>query len=306
MKRLSLLFFLMLLGVSGLVAQGSKGRYTATFEDGSMISYDLYQDLPTEIFSKHFTALSLANNVGITNEFSFQQIVPGKFLWKAGIMAGYFSGFGGVTASGIYYMGSAEREAHQRITIRTTYQGADHYTRYTTNVDVTKGKYWGIHGEAGFHRVGYKTPYDHTFNGGHYALESVAYGVVAAGFGYNSYRGLQVKIKDAEYVGGTRLFTAVADLVLYPGTVVTATASDSTARQHELKGKDVSNGMVGFHVYAQLQSSFLYHRPKKPDGCVGIVWRFGVIRAPYSNEQWNVLGSAMITPEMGLGLFYNF
>lgn len=292
--------------VTLMYAQKSKGTFTATFKDGMSVSYTVYQNMPNEIFSRHFSALSLGNHIGITNEFSYQKIVPGKMLYKAGIFAGYFSGFGGVTASGIYYLGTSSKEAKQRITVRTTYQGADHYTRYVTTVPVTMERYWGIHGEAGFHRTGFKSPYSHYYNNAEYALESVSYGVLAAGFGYNSFRGLQVKIRGEEYAGGSRMFTAAADLVLYPGMNIKATGVDSLALTHDLESKDVSSGMIGFHIFAQLHSSFLYHKDNEPKGCIGIVWRLGIEKAPYINEEWNVTESKTINPELGLGLFYTF
>lgn len=307
MKKTLLVLCLGFLAASTMSAQKSKGAFTAKFEDGTVIDYELLQNRPDELFRRHISVLSMANDLAITNEISFSEIRPGRFQYKAGVYAGLISGFGGVTASGTWYLGSAEKPIQQSVTVRSI-SGGNTTTKYVVKVDATKGKYWGIHGELAFHTVNYKNlPVGYDFGGGSYSVNKVSYGVVAAGFGYNSFRGAQVNVKESMggYIGGTRLFTAVADLAFYPGLNVDATASDSIAGLHKLEGKDISEGTIGFRMYVQSQTTFVYHKKKEPNGCLGIMWRLGALKSAYTSKKYT-LGNIPVTPVFGLGLMYTF
>lgn len=308
--KFKLLFLAALLGCSYAHAQKSKGTFTAKFEDGVMLSYDLYQNRGDECFNKHATYLSLGNNIGLTNELSYSVLIPDKLTYKGGIYASIIGGFGGVTASGIYYLKSSEKEIKNGFTVKS-YQVGDQITRYKVSIPSIKNKYFGIHGELAYNTFspnGGLLEYTAS-NQGHYVISDVSYGVVALGIGYNSLKGGQIKVDDTDggYTGGTRLFTAIADVAFYPGFGVKAdpVSGDSIAMSQDFDKKEYSDGAVGFRAYVQAQTSFMYHKKKTPKGAVGIVWRLGVSREPKSNALLTI-GSGAITPMLGLGLMYTF
>lgn len=299
-----------LIAVVQLNAQKSKGTFSAKFEDGTVIDYDLIQNHPDELFKKQITAMGTASEIGQSSEVSFSGIVPGRFQYKAGLQYSLLHGFGGINVGGMWFFRATEKPIQQSCSVKTISTGST-TTKYVVKVDATKGKYLGVHGEFGYTNIGYgkQGGSSYSFNGGEYNLEKVSFGVVAVGLGYASMKGVQVKVKENQggYIGGTRVFTAAADLAFYPAMSVTSSPLDSTATSHTLEAGDISSGSVGFRVFAQAHTTFLYHKKKgAPNGFMGLTWKLGIAKAPYVNSALFSIAEGKMAPLVGLGLFYTF
>lgn len=290
-------------------AQSEKGHYDLIFEDGTSVNLTIFGSKPKDVFTNHVAGIALANHMSVTYELSYSKIIPGSHYLKGGVYAGYRSGgFNGFFASGIFYLGESEIPAKQRITVKMKV-GPKSVTWYKADVPCTKGKYWGIHGELGYSRVGYLDRGNfEIYNDYGYLINSVGSAVVAVGFGFNSIQGLHTKTEFNEYIGRTRFFTAIADVVYNPIVKVNATGIDSASSVNELLPKHVGRGTVGFRAYVQMQNTKIYHKEKEVKGCFGYTWRIGLQCYNYFSASAFTLhlGDAEIAPELGFGVFYNF
>jgi hypothetical protein len=305
---LLLIFLLLQCFLNVIWGQQIKRSDTITFEDSSSIVVNIYKDTPSELSSKYITLLPVGNNIGWTNEISFQKIIPEKHIYKLGMMTGRMGGFGGVTVSGIHYLKTGRLTTNKIFFTLKTVVAAEQgkIKHYVIKLPVAKSRYYGVHCELGFQMMRYKNPFAFSSDNSIYSISRASYGVIGLGFGYNSFQGVLLKPQSEKHMGSSRLFTAVADLVVYPLFKLNVSEVDSAATTNEPSSKNVFGRPIGFRIYMQVQKSFKYKRENHFNNCFGYTYRIGLVQSPHIHLKYGTFLGDFTTIEMGLGVFYNF
>lgn len=179
-------------------------RYTASFEDGVKVDYEIISDKfekckPVNILFGGFICNS-AEASGKGLGISYYQ--PDKFFASARV--GFLAGFG-YFVEGTYFIQSWDKIKKTSFSVKSEYVGNNTVKKYVIKYDIPKQKHWGPH-------IGYESInpfYTEDVKGG---------GMLTIGLGYLQGRFLNVMIagdKKPVKMRGTGHMGAYADVAIY-------------------------------------------------------------------------------------------
>ena len=296
---------LLMLSINVIAQVGPSQNQIATFEDGTKISYSVQDNVGDNQFANTIAAFNQADNRDIgCYSLMYGRLQPDRFYayGELGMMFG--NGFAGVSAGGIYFLASSEKEYMLPMSIRSVSSGNTE-TKYVIKTPAIKNKHLGAHFEAGYKRYNVLLSTVSTENRS-YQLTSLSSGQVAIGLGYVSTKQALVKVDGKSYMGGSRLFKMTADLLVYPGMKFESTPADSASASVPLTLKDFSQGAVGFRVQIEGQGSFKFKKKSILQTNFGFFYRLGVMKAAYVSPSGIAITSSGISGIFALGFFFKF
>lgn len=283
---------------------------TATFEDGTTIKFSMIENNGDDLYKNAIGIIGASDDAGGITSLYFSRIEPEKYHLNFNLGMG-ISGSTAISAAGTYFLFSSLKKYTLPFTLKTTVSGNTE-THYVIKTDAFKGKHLGIHAEIGYRKSQLDEYYQWGGSAEQYYLHSFSNESVALGIGYASTKNGIVHVDNFNsYAGGSRLFTASADVIFFPGQSVVFDHVDSAGVLHPNEGnltaKDLSLGTVGFRIMAQGQTTFAYRKKDKiPAKCFGFVWRAGIMKSCYVPSSGVQIGAGGITPILALGFFATF
>jgi hypothetical protein len=287
---------------------------TATFEDGTTIKFSMVENAGDELYTNSLAVIGNLYASGGGTALYFSHIRPDKFFANAEVCPGMIGNEQEFHVGGMYFLAAKQKKYTLPFTLKSVVSGNTE-THYVIKTDAYKGRHFGVHAEAGFkhHKFEPSLAYFGTsaeFT--NYTFQSFSSGELAIGLGMAGTKNGIVHIDNSNsYAGGTRLFTATADILVFPGEKVEFSQVDSVGVEHPGQGsfdvKNFSNGKIGFRIMAQGQTTFAYRKKDKiPTTCLGFMWRLGVEKSNYVDSSTGILPGGEIAVLLGLGFFLTF
>lgn len=297
------LFFLGATFLIGIIANAQKSdppNQTATFEDGTKISYSVLDNFGDGQNRNTIAGFNLTDDRGFgCFSLMYARYNPDRFYvhGELGYLLG--AGFGGVNFGGTYFLGSSESNYTLPISIKSRTSG-NIETKYVIKIDAIKNRHFGIDIDAAYKK--YAVVNDRIEIGERrYEITSFSSSELALGFGYISSKQALIKVENKSYVGGSHLLHLTADVLFYPGSKFEYTASDSISSTVPLEAKDFTFGKIGFRFMIQGQTAFKFNKKTLPTKNFGFFYRLGVMKSTYASSSGYSFGP--LSPVIALGFF---